>query len=101
MEICVNYVRFLMEKPFYRSILMMKDKEFDSIYHQIRGQISNRSLRLVQAAGYEGDVLQRKFHLVRSMLFGTIFLIDSGELQYNEETLLHLRYNIDREFELS
>lgn len=99
-EICVNYVRFLMEKPFYRSILMMKDREFDSIYHKVRGQISNRSLNLVQAAGYEGQVLQRKFHLVRAMLFGTVFLIDTGELDYNEETMAHLRYTIDREFDL-
>ena len=99
-EICVNYVRFLMEKPFYRSILMMKDQAFDSIYHKVRGQISNRSLHLVQTAGYEGEVLQRKVHLVRAMLFGTVFLLDTGELDYSEATLEHLRYSIDREFDL-
>ena len=99
-EISVDYIRFLMEKPFYRSILMTKDDGFDAVYRKIRGQISDRSLQLVEAAGYNEETLQRKFHLIRAMLFGTVFLIDTGELAYNEETLTNIRYNINREFEL-
>lgn len=45
-EVCVNYVKFLMEKPYFRSILMLKDEEFDNIYHKTRGQMSSRSQRL-------------------------------------------------------
>lgn len=103
-EVSVNYVRFLMEKPYYRSILTLKDQEFDNTYHKVRGQISSRSQQLQQAyfaaAGLDEDTMQRKLHLVRAMLFGTMFLMDTGELEYSEQTLRHLRYSIDREFDL-
>ena len=32
--ICVGYVCFLIESPTYRSILMLKDEEFDNRYHK-------------------------------------------------------------------
>ena len=40
-EISVNYVKFIMENPYFRSILMLKDEEYDNIYHKIRGQLSS------------------------------------------------------------
>ena len=33
-----------------------------------------------------------------SLLFGSVFLIDSGEFAYNERILENIRYLIDREF---
>ena len=103
-EVCVQYVRFLMENPCFRSILMLKDAEFDNIYHKVRGQLSSRSqqlqARFFAASGYDADTMQRKLHLVRAMLFGTLFLIDAGELEYSDQTLEHLRHSIDREFDL-
>jgi hypothetical protein len=36
--------------------------------------------------------------MVRSLLFGSVFLIDSGEFAYNERILENIRYLIDREF---
>lgn len=102
--VCVGYVRFLMENPYFRSILMLKDKEFDNIYHKVRGQISSRSQQLeadfFASSGYDSDTMQRKLHMVRAMLFGTVFLIDTGELEYSDATMEHLRFTIDREFDL-
>ena len=43
---------------------------------------------------------RRKLQTVRSLIFGTMFLYDTGEIQYNEETMENLRFNIDREFDL-
>ena len=104
MAVCVGYVRFLMENPYFRSILMLKDKEFDNIYHKVRGQISSRSQQLeadfFASSGYDSDTMQRKLHMVRAMLFGTVFLIDTGELEYSDTTMEHLRFTIDREFDL-
>ena len=34
------------------------------------------------------------------MIFGTVFLFDTGELEYNEEVMENVRFNINREFEL-
>lgn len=103
-EVSLNYIRFLMEKPYYRSILMLKDNEFDNIYHRARGQISSRSQQLEEAffssAGMSPETALRKRSLVRALIFGTVFLFDTGELQYSEEAMEQLRFNLDREFDL-
>ena len=103
-EVCVNYVKCLMEKPYYRSILMLKDAEFDNIYHKTRGQMSSRSQKLEAdffiQCGWDRPAFKRKLHLVRAMLFGTVFMYDTGEIEYNDETIANLRYDIDREFDL-
>lgn len=103
-EVCVQYVRFLMEKPHFRSVLMLKDKQFDNLYHRARGQISS-TMQQLQAdffaqSGYDKATILRKLLLVRSMIFGSVFLFDAGEVEYNEEALESIRYNIDREFDL-
>lgn len=104
-EVSVGYVRFLMEKPYFRSILMLKDAEFDNIYHRKRGEMSSRSQQMERdflcVSGFSPKVFRRKLHLVRAMIFGTIFMFDTGELEYNDESMEHFRYCIDREFELA
>lgn len=103
-EVTVNYIRFLMEKPYFRSILMLKDAEFDNIYHKVRGQISSRSQQLEQdffaSSGWDEATIKRKLHVVRAIMFGTVFMIDTGELEYNETVMENVRYDIDREFDL-
>lgn len=101
-EVAVSYVKFLMEKPYYRQTLMLKNAEFDNLYHRKRGEINSRTeqiMRRVQEVyGLSDAVWARKKLLVRSLLFGSVFLFDSGEFTYNETSLENLRYLIDREF---
>ena len=103
-EVCVNYVRFLMEKPYYRSILMLKDDQFDNIYHKVRGHLSSRSQQMEReffsSVDWDDSVKRRKLHLVRAMIFGTVFMFDTGELQYCDEVMENFRYSINREFDL-
>ncbi len=103
-EVSVEYVKFLMEMPYYRSILMLKDAEFDNLYHRKRGQTSSRTQELERAyqaqSGLEEAVWRRKVQLVRSVIYGTVFLLDAGELEYTAETIQNLRHHIEREFDL-
>ena len=103
-EVCCGYIHFLMEKPFFRSILMLKDDEFDNLYHRPRGALSSRSQQMQQeiftSYGWTAEVFQRKLHIIRGLLFGTMFMLDTGELEYNHDTLVNFRYAIDREFDL-
>lgn len=103
-EVVVGYLRFLMEKPWFRSILMLKDAEFDNIYHKARGQMSSRSQQLQEEffrqSGWEPEKVRRKLHVVRAIMFGTVFLIDSGELEFSEEVLESVRSAVNREFDL-
>lgn len=103
-EICVNYIRFLMEKPFYRAVLMLKDDGFDNLYHKKRTQFGSLSQTLenmiYQCSGLSADVWKRKLLIFRSIMFGAVFLFDAGEFEYCEETLEHIRYTLDREFDV-
>ena len=103
-EVSVNYIRFLMEKPYFRSILMLKDEEFDNKYHKMRGHLSSRSQQLeadfFASAGMDKRTQKRKLYVVRALIFGAIFMFDTGEIVYNEETMEDIRYSIDREFDL-
>ena len=102
--ICLGYVRFLMEQPTYRSILMLKDEEFDNLYHKKRTQFGSLSqtlnAQLFEASGDSQEIWERKLMMVRSLIFGLVFLYDAGEFEYNETTLGYLRYTINREFEI-
>ena len=102
--ICVGYVRFLMDTPTYRSILMLKDEEFDNLYHKARGQMSSRSQRMeaefFAESGWPEEKIKRKLHIVRAILFGTVFLIETGEVEFSQQTLDNIRAAVDREFDL-
>ena len=103
-EMTCGYIHFLMEKPYFRSILLLKDEEFDNIYHRPRGELSSRSQQLekeiFQTNMFTPEAFKRKLHVIRALLFGTMFMLDTGELKYNEETIKNFRYSIDREFDL-
>lgn len=103
-EISINYIKFLMENPIYRSVLMLKDEEFDNLYHKKRTQFGSLSQSLeaeLQASlGLSEEVWKRKLMAVRSLIFGAVFLFDAGEFEYNEKNMEFIRFTIEREFEI-
>lgn len=103
-SVAVAYVRFLMEKPYYRQILMLKNADFDNLYHRKNGEINSVTekimLRVKETYGLSDDVWARKALMVRSLLFGAVFMFDSGEFRYTPQSLEHIRYIIDREFQV-
>ena len=103
-EVAVAYVRFLMEKPHYRQILMLKNADFNNLYHRKNGEINSRTEQIMgkikEAYGLTNEVWHRKALMVRSLLFGSVFMFDSGEFTYTPEALEDIRYIINREFEV-
>ena len=104
-EISIGYIRFLMEKPFYRAVLLLKDEPFNNLYHKKRTQFGSMSqtleVGLFEESGVDVDTWRRKLLVVRSLIFGSVFLFDAGEFEYNEKTMEDIRYSINREFETS
>ena len=45
LEVSLEYIRFLVENPYFRSVIMQKDEEFDKRYSKLRGQLSKLSAR--------------------------------------------------------
>lgn len=103
-EVAVCYVKFLMEKPYYRQTLMMKNADFDNLFHRKRGELNSRTqqimARVKEHYGLSDAVWHRKALMVRSLLFGCVFMFDSGEFAYSEQSLEDIRYVINREFEV-
>ena len=103
-EVAVGYVQFLMENPHYRQVLMLKNADFDNLYHRKSGEINSRTEQIMEkvqiAYGLTPEVWQRKALMVRSILFGAVFLFDSGEFTYSPQALDDIRYIINREFEV-
>jgi AcrR family transcriptional regulator len=103
-EVAVRYIQFLMEKPYYRQILMLKNADFDNLYHRKRGELNSRTQQLMErvkeAYGLSDEVWRRKTLMFRSIIFGSVFMFDSGEFQYTQDTLDDLRYVFNREFEV-
>ena len=103
-EESVGYVEFLVEHPHYRSILMLKDDEFDNIYHKKKGELSSPTQRLIaqycKEAGLDETQRLRKTYVIRSLIFGAALMFDTGEIEHTDRMMAIVRECIDREFDL-
>lgn len=102
--VSLEYVRFLLENPHFRSIIMLKDEDFDNKYQNMRSQLSEVSLKLInrycEEANIPSDVAKRKIYIIRSLIYGAALMFDNGELEYNKENIKLVEFSIDREFDL-
>jgi len=100
----VGYIKFLVEKPHYRTILTFKDDNLDNTYHVSRGKTSSATLDLVaqycKENNLDASVRMRKLFVIRSLIYGAAMMFDKGELPYTDEVLEIVRQHIDREFDL-
>lgn len=103
-EVSRDYIRFLVENPHFRSVIMMKDENFDSKYASLRGRLSGRTQELLRvfcaSVGMPPEVELRKTFLVRSLIYGAALMFDNGEVPYTEENFDMVVETIDREFDL-
>ncbi|MEA4920901.1 MAG: helix-turn-helix domain-containing protein [Clostridiaceae bacterium] len=101
----VGYVKFLVENPHFRSILMLKDDEFDNLYHKMRGELSSLSQQLAYKycteINMDPETRIRKQYVIRALIYGAALMFDNGEMEYNDHMLEVVRASIDREFDLA
>ena len=104
-EVSLEYVRFLVENPHFRSIIMGKDDEFDLRRGRSRGQVSDLTQGLIQdycrSTGMSEQTRRLKTYVVRSLIYGAALMFDNGELDYNDENMALVAYAIEREFDLA
>ncbi len=103
-ELSLEFIRFMVENPQFRSILMIHDATFDSEYLDIKADLSAQSKRLVKKYCDETNMplieAKKKMYVVRSIIYGASLMFANCELKYCEETMKHVRAAIDREFDL-
>ena len=104
LEVALDYIRFLVEHPVFRRVIMQNYQDCDEEYRVLRGQLSDRTYRVVSRycrdVAMPPDVRKRKTFIVRSIIYGAALFFDNGEMEYNEENMQMVRDMLTREFDL-
>ena len=104
-EVSLEYVRFLVENPHFRSVVMGRDDDFDRRRGRAKGGFSDLTKGLIReyarSAGMDERTVRLKTYVVRSLIYGAALMFDNGELEYNEENMSLVAYAIEREFDLA
>lgn len=103
-EVSMEYIRFLVENPQFRRIVMLNFQDCDEQYRVLRGQLSVKAYEVVSRycdeVGMPPDVRRRKTFIVRAIIYSAAMFFDNGELEYNEKNLAEVRALMSREFDL-
>lgn len=103
-EISKAYIRFLMDNPHFRSVIMLRDENLDREYARLRGEMTQRTREVIDrycaSVNMDEKVRRRKTYVVRSLIYGAALLFDNHQLAYNEENMGSVEYAINREFDL-
>ena len=104
-KICIAYIRFLLDNPSFRAIVMSGDRGMPPAQKQLMGKLSERTVQLIHTyvanAGLTEEAAHRKTGLSRALLYGYSFMLSSGELPDNEESFALIERVVSREFDLS
>lgn len=103
-EVLLSYVRFLVEHPHFRSLLMVKDDDFDESYRGLRGGLTKLTGDIARKCGKQlgidrEEVYQEKVFALRSMLYGAALMFGNGEMEYNEEGIEIVRHAVEKELQ--
>lgn len=103
-EISIAYIAFLMDNPHFRSIIMLREDDISEELQHAKVDLSECTMRCIRAycdnVQMPHEVQVRKTFVVRSIIYGAALMFDNGQLPYTEENRQHVRYLIDREFDL-
>lgn len=104
-EISLAYIRFLMDNPHFRSIIMIKDPamlpEQVRLKSELSGIVQGLIARYCEEAGMPEERRRVKTFIVRSLIYGAALMFDNGEIAYNEYNFGLIASAIYREFDLA
>lgn len=103
-EICVAYIRFLLDNPHFRSVIMLKEVDMAEDFKKAKTAISDTSNEIIgrycKSVNMSYKTRMRKQYVVRSLIYGAAILMDNGEIEYNEDFMEQVRMVISREFDI-
>ena len=104
-RICIAYIRFLVDNPSFRSVVMSGDRGMPPAQRQLMGKLSERTMHLIHAyvadAGMTEEAAHRKTSLIRALLYGYSFMLSNGELPETDDSFALIERVVSREFDLS
>ncbi len=102
-ELLISYVQFLVEHPHFRSLLMMKDDDFDESYRGLRSGLTKLTESIARKYcvqfGIDDSIYFRKLFILRCYMYGAALMFGNGEMEYNEDGLNLLRNIAERELD--
>lgn len=103
-EICVAYIRFLLDNSHFRSVIMLKDVDMMEDFKKAKTAVSDVSNDIIgrycKSVNMPYKTRMRKQYVVRSLIYGAAILVDNGEIEYNEDFMEQVRMVISREFDI-
>ncbi|MCI5514069.1 MAG: TetR/AcrR family transcriptional regulator [Clostridia bacterium] len=104
-EISVAYVRFLVDNPNIRAIIMQSDESLNAEQIRERANISECTKELLDvycsSVNMSDADRYRKTFIVRSLIYGAALMIGNGQLERSDATYNMVKQTIEREFEIS
>lgn len=71
-EVCLEYIRFLVEVPYFRSAIMLKDDGFDEEFNRPRGRLSDLARTLIDKYCDDNHIppaiRHAKLYIIRSLI---------------------------------
>ncbi len=103
-EISVAYVRFWLANPNFRSILLMNPRNMDEKQKSAKADIDKTITALIsrhcENAGLSKEISMRKTYEIRSLIYGALLMLDSGEIQNCAQSIDMIRTSIRKVCEL-
>ncbi|MBQ9832511.1 MAG: TetR/AcrR family transcriptional regulator [Clostridia bacterium] len=103
-SISLEYIRFLVENPHFRSIIMLKDEGLTPEQIKLKSQLSEGSRQVIakycQSVNMSDDRRIIKTFIVRSIIYGAALMMDNGEMEYTDDNMNEISKTIEREFDL-
>lgn len=103
-HVSLAYIRFLIDNPHFRSIIMLKEEGTEKSYIKHKAQLSLCTQELISNYCREVEMSDedriRKTFVVRSIIYGAALMVDNGELDDDETSFAFIKGAIEREFDL-
>lgn len=104
-EISLAYIRFLMDNPHFRSIIMIKDPTMRPEHVRLKSELSDIVQGLIDRYCEETHMPEErrtvKTFVVRSLIYGAALMLDNGEIACSEQNFALIAEAINREFDLA
>lgn len=102
--VSLSYIRFLVDNPQFRSIIMVRDDAMSPEQVRRKAQMTacTRDLiaRYCDETGLSPERREVKTFVVRALIYGAALMFDNGELPYTDENFAAVERTIRREFDL-
>lgn len=103
LEVCMGYVRFLIDNPHFCAIIVMAPKSSDPEQLSARSELSASIKQLVrdysEELGLDERVTVQRMFVVRSLIYGAAMFVENRQLTDDADTMAMIRSAIVRELE--